>query len=68
MKTTSSKSVVSDLILACFILSLFMLLENNKESKDPKSSIESSSELNIQTVPDSLRILRTGEYISSVLE
>lgn len=35
MKTTQSRSFISELILACFILSVFLLLENNKESQGP---------------------------------
>lgn len=38
MKTTKPRSIISELILACFILSIFLLLENKKESNAANSA------------------------------
>lgn len=66
MKTTHTKSVVSDLILACFILSVFLLLENSKEGSTQLNEANTQSE--IQDSYDNLKADDKHNSISYILE
>lgn len=50
MRTTQSRSTVSDLILAVFLLSIFLLLENQKESKAQNDT--TMEELTLPSTPE----------------
>lgn len=68
MKTTHSKSVVSDLILACFILSVFLLLENRKENVNSALPAEMSLESQLEAAPHNLKANDRQNSISYILE
>ncbi len=50
MRTTQTRSTVSDLILAVFLLSIFLLLENQKESKAQNDT--TMEELTLPSTPE----------------
>ncbi len=68
MRTTKNKSVVSDLILACFILSLFLLMENSKESganeKKDILMLSPTPQISLYPIQDSLILQRNEQTIS----
>lgn len=68
MKTTNTKSGVSDLILACFILSIFLLLENKKENNREETSSQATSEMTLQTSHNNSGVMNKNYFNSYILK
>ena len=49
MKTTHSRSLISELILACFFLSIFLLIENHASTEKEDKVNFSSSPTELET-------------------